>query len=217
MSSLSQTLSFHNFSWRGDKKWANASSWTVYGPIVQMCNFVFSVVEIALGSAWVVGLGSNLSLPMIIQTLLVPGCSFFNTIPSLHLHMLLRNNPPRMAMIMSAIFVVFFLASAVLMLAACESSKSGIPGGLRRAQCPQGISGGPTHGVSKAVWDVMVVFQFFSVVGYTVHGVMAWKVHKVLKRRKESGEVEMVNPDEEEARKAKARELWKKNYNREGL
>ena len=103
------------------------------------------------------------------------------------------------------------------MLAVCESPASGVPHGLRRAECPRGVTGGPKDGATKAVWDVMLVFQVFSVVGYAVHGTMAWKVHRVLRMRKESGEVEMVNPDEEEARKAKARELWQKNYRMEGL
>ena len=54
---LKATLSFHAFSWRGDKKWANASRWMVYAPrwmvyapIVQVFNFVFSIVEITCGS-----------------------------------------------------------------------------------------------------------------------------------------------------------------------
>ena len=154
---------------------------------------------------------------MIIQTLLVPGCSFFNTIPSIHLHMLLRNNPPRMAIWFSFIFVIIYLASVIVLLASCVSPVSSIPGGIRRAQCPQGTSGGPEKGVAKPVWDIMVVFQFFSIVGYTIHGVMAWKVHRVLKARKRTGIEEPVDPDEEEARRAKARERWQKSYRMDGL
>ena len=63
----------------------------------------------------------------------------------------------------------------------------------------------------------MVVFQFFSVVGYAVHGAMAWKVGRVLKAKRESGEVEVVDPDEEESRRQRARDLWKQNYRMEGL
>lgn len=155
---------------------------------------------------------------MIIQTLLIPGCSFFNAIPSIHLHMLLRNNPPRMAIWFSSIFVVLYLCSAILSLAACAgSSPSGIPHGLRHAECPQGTPGGPAHGVSKAVWDTMVAFQFLSVVGYGIHGSMAYKVHRVLKGRRERGEVEALDPEQEEARKQKARDLWQKSYRMEGL
>lgn len=154
---------------------------------------------------------------MIIQTLLIPGCSFFNTVPSLHLHMLLRNNPPRMAMIFSAIFATLYITSAILSLAVCEGSGSGIPGGLRRAECPQGTPGGPVKGVKKGVWDVMVAFQFLSFLGYVVHGTMAWKVYSVEKGKKDRGEVEAVDPDEEEKRRVLARELWAKNYRMEGL
>jgi len=50
---------------------------------------------------------------MIIQTLLVPGCSFFNAIPSIHLHMLLRNNPPKLALWVSSTFVILYLTSAL--------------------------------------------------------------------------------------------------------
>ena len=131
--------------------------------------------------------------------------------------MLLRNNPPTMAMIMSAIFVIVYLASVIVSLASCVSPSSSIPGGLRRAQCPQGVTGGPSHGVSKSVWDVMMVFQWFSIAGYTVHGVMAWKVRSVQRGMKERGEEMPVDPDEEEARRVKARELWQRNYRMEGL
>ena len=61
------------------------------------------------------------------------------------------------------------------------------------------------------------MFQFFSVAGYAVHGTMAWKVGSVLKAKRESGEVELVDPDEEERRRQRARDLWKQNYRMEGL
>ncbi|KAM0796820.1 hypothetical protein BDR22DRAFT_824909 [Usnea florida] len=215
---MSTTLSFHNFSWKGDAKWWNASPWTRYGPIVVCFIFAISVVQLVCGSVWIVQLGSRLTVPMIIQTLLLPGCSFFNAIPSLHLHMLLRNNPPRMAIWFSSIFVVLYLSSALLALAACAgSSPSGIPHGLRHAECPQGTPGGPSQGVSKAIWDTMVVFQFLSVVTYGIHGGMAYKVHRVLKGRRERGDVEVVDPEQEEARKQKARALWQQQYRMEGL
>jgi len=46
---------------------------------------------------------------------------------------------------------------------------------------------------------------------------MALKVHRVEKWKKDQGMVEAVDPDEEERRKAKARELWIQMTNREGL
>ncbi|KAL9064043.1 MAG: hypothetical protein Q9161_009126 [Pseudevernia consocians] len=212
------TLSFHNFSWKGDPKWWNASSWTRYGPIVVCVIFAIAIVQLVCGSIWIVQLGNNLTVPMIIQTLLIPGCSFFNAIPSIHLHMLLRNNPPKMAIWFSSIFVILYLCSAILSLAACAgSSPSGIPHGLRHAECPQGTPGGLEHGVSKAVWGTMVAFQFLSVVGYGIHGGMAYKVHRVLKGRRDRGEVEALDPEQEEARKQKARVLWERSYRMEGL
>lgn len=56
-----------------------------------------------------------------------------------------------------------------------------------------------------------------SAVGYAVHLAMAIKVHRVEKWKKDQGMVEAVDPDEEERRKAKARELWIQMTNREGL
>lgn len=79
------------------------------------------------------------------------------------------------------------------------------------------MRGGPKEGVDLPVWDAMLAFQFFSIAGYVLHGVMAWKVHRVQKGRRERGEVEAVDPDEEESRRQKARELWAKNYRMEGL
>lgn len=73
------------------------------------------------------------------------------------------------------------------------------------------------RGVSKGVWDVMLAFQILSIAGYALHGAMAWKVHRVLRLRKERGEIEAVDPDEEEKRRQRARELWTKNYRLEGL
>lgn len=63
----------------------------------------------------------------------------------------------------------------------------------------------------------MVAFQFLSVAAYGTHGSMAYKVHRVLKGRRERGEVEALDPEQEEARKQKARDLWQQNYRMEGL
>lgn len=155
---------------------------------------------------------------MIIQTLLLPGCSFFNALPSLHLHMLLRSNPPRLALFFSTTFAILYLVDFIFSLAVCApSSPRHIPHGLRRAECAKGVAGGPTHGVSKAIWDTMAAFELLSVVAYAVHAAMAWKVARVLRGRKERGEMEAVDPDEEEARRQKARDLWQRNYRMEGL
>lgn len=63
----------------------------------------------------------------------------------------------------------------------------------------------------------MVAFQILSVVAYAIHGSMAYKVHRVLKGRRDRGEVEALDPEQEEARKQKARDLWTRNYQMEGL
>ena len=62
-----------------------------------------------------------------------------------------------------------------------------------------------------------MVFEFFSVAAYALHCAMAWKVHRVLQERKARGEVEVVDPEEEERRRQKARELWQRNYEMQGL
>ena len=103
------------------------------------------------------------------------------------------------------------------MIGACAGSGSGVPGGLRRAECPEGIRGAHTHGVQKSVWDVMLAFQWLSIVAYGTHFCMAWKVHRVVKGRRDRGEIEAVDPDEEEARRQKARDLWNQQYRMEGL
>ena len=46
---------------------------------------------------------------------------------------------------------------------------------------------------------------------------MAYKVHRVLKGRRERGDVEALDPEQEEARKQKARTLWQQQYRMEGL
>ena len=63
----------------------------------------------------------------------------------------------------------------------------------------------------------MVAFEFLSVIAYGIHGSMAYTVHRVLKGRRDRGEVEAPNPEQEEARKQKARDLWQRNYRMEGL
>ncbi len=63
----------------------------------------------------------------------------------------------------------------------------------------------------------MVAFQFLSVVTHGVHDTMAYKVHRVMKGRRERGEIEALDSEQEEARKQKARDLWQRNYRMEGL
>ena len=64
---MSGTLSYHNFSWHGDPKWA-AHSATRYAPYLVCVVFGLSLGEIALGSVWVAQGGSQLS-PYVIYVL----------------------------------------------------------------------------------------------------------------------------------------------------
>lgn len=155
--------------------------------------------------------------PKIIQTLIIPGLSFFNTLPSLHAHLLLRRNPPLLAIWFSSSFVIMMLISAVVMLGSCINNPSAGPA-LRQAECYAGTPGeGGDSGVAKSIWALIVTCNLLSAVGYAIHLAMAIKVHRVEKWKKSQGIVEPVDPEEEERRKAKARELWIKMTSREGL
>lgn len=59
---MSETFSYHNFSWQGDKRWYKASKLTRYAPVVVFVILVLSVAEIAFGSAWVAKLGDTMSV-----------------------------------------------------------------------------------------------------------------------------------------------------------
>ena len=158
---------------------------------------------------------------MIIQTLLLPGCSFFNALPSIHLHLLLRSNPPTMAIWFGSAFVICYLASVLLMLGSCASSSaSSTPHGLRAAQCPVGTAtaqGPVVQGPTKGVWDAMIVAQWLSIVAYAVHGGMGYYVRRWLRRQKAEGTLELETEEEIEARKQKARDLWVKATSYDGL
>jgi len=213
---MADTFSYHNFSWKGDPRWANASNWTIRAPAVVLVLFFLSVAEVAFGSTWLVQM-NHITVPKIIQTLLIPGLSFFNTLPSLHAHLLIRRNPPKLAIWFSSSFVIMMLLSPVLMLASCINSPSAGPA-LRQAECYAGTPGtGGDSGVAKSIWALMVASSLLSALGYAVHLAMAIKVYRVEKWKKDQGVVEPVDPDEEERRKARARELWVQMTNREGL
>lgn len=155
--------------------------------------------------------------PKIIQTLLIPGLSFFNTLPSLHAHLLLRQNPPKLAMWFGASFVIMMLVSPILMLGSCIHSPTAGPA-LRQAECYQGTPGpGGDSGVSLPVWALLVTCELISAVGYGIHFAMAYRVRSVEMQRKRDGIVDAVDPAVEEARKQKARDLWVKMTKMEGL
>lgn len=138
-----------------------------------------------------------------IQPILIPGLAFFNTIPSLHLHVLARVNPPRLAVWFSVTFSIMHFVSSCLFLGACVNNHSN--GSLQRNECPSGTGG------NESIWDVMVALQFISAVLYGLVAAMAWKVKKVLEARdtRIAEGTEMVDPAEKERRESVARERWK--------
>ena len=146
----------------------------------------------------------------IFQTLFIPGLSFFNTTPSLHAHLLLRRNPPQLALTMGILFTLMMLLSPILMLGSCLNSPHA-GASLRQAECYRGTSGrGGDSGVSLSIWALMIVFSFLSAIGYAIHALMAWKVHSHLRWMRVQGVVEAPDPEEEERKKQKSHELWVK-------
>ena len=239
MVQLSDTFSFHDFSWRGDPRWADSHKLIVYAPWVVFVLFILSIAEIAFGSTWLVQLNHITlydcpiktsveeidwqklmliySSPKIIQTLLIPGLSFFNTLPSLHAHLLLRRNPPLLAIWFSSIFTVMMAISPILMLASCVNSPSAGPA-LRQAECYRGTPGkGGDSGVHLSIWALYVATTLLSAFLYAVHLGMAVYVRRNLKAKAASGADDAIDLEEEERRRAKARELWKKAVSMEGL
>jgi hypothetical protein len=150
-----------------------------------------------------------LDRPKIIQTLILPGLAFFNSVPSLHLHMLARRNEPGMALGFSAVLAVLWLASAVLFLVSCGSDSASISLALRQTECPKGHVG-VRSGPSPTVWNVVVACSVMSAVLYMMHAGMAGYVRAVVNReereKRRRGDVELVvaNPEEVEL----ARERW---------
>lgn len=71
--------------------------------------------------------------------------------------------------------------------------------------------------MSKSVWDAMVTTSLLSAALYACHAGMAVYVKKVIKRKKEAGIEEAVDPAQEEARAQKARDLWVKATSQQGL
>lgn len=59
---LRETLSFHDFSWKGDARWAGASPITLRAPIVVFVLLLLSIAQIALGSVWIVAVGEHMTV-----------------------------------------------------------------------------------------------------------------------------------------------------------
>ncbi|MCJ1269987.1 hypothetical protein MMC22_009880 [Lobaria immixta] len=172
---LRDTFSYHNFSWRGDPRWADASPITLRAPVVVVILLLLSIAQISLGSVWIVAVGEDMT-----------------------------------------VFAIVYLVSSIVLLASCTTSTS-TSNALRRTECPQGTSSSPNEGVSKSVWDAMVTTSLLSAALYACHAGMAVYVKKVIKRKKEAGIEEAVDPAQEEARAQKARDLWVKATSQQGL
>lgn len=53
-----RTLQFHNFSIKGDSRWAGASRVTGYAPVVVLVLLVLSIIQVSLGAVWLSSLES---------------------------------------------------------------------------------------------------------------------------------------------------------------
>ncbi|KIY03469.1 uncharacterized protein Z520_00160 [Fonsecaea multimorphosa CBS 102226] len=190
-------------SFRGDEHWRRASKWTGYAPWFVLAIGLLSMAEIALGAVWIASLSTDLNFGQVIQPILIPGLAFFNAIPSLHLHVLARANPPRLALWFSTTFSIIHFVSSILFMGACVGNHS--HGSLQRNECPSATGG------NGDIWDVMVALQFISAVLYGLVAAMAWRVKKAVEARDEriAQGVEMVSEEEKQRRESEARERWK--------
>jgi len=190
-------------SFKGDRRWARTSKWTGYAPWCVVAITILSMIEIAVGATWIASLKTELNFAQVIQPLIVPGLSFFNAIPSLHLHVMARANSPTLAIWFSTTLSVIMFASAIIFLAACVGNNS--HGSMQRNECPAATGG------LSSVWDVMVALQFVSAVLYAVVVAMAWRVKRALADKDEriARGLEMVTQEEKERRESEARERWR--------
>ena len=226
MPTFKELFDFRDASFKGDKKWyTNSPHFAAYAPWLVLILAIFSIVEIVIGVVWITSIQSlgggwgALTFPQVIQPLIIPALSFFNTIPSLHLHVLARSNHPLMALIFSSILAVIFIASAIVFLPPCvgdntpPSAKalgSGVQlSGYQRTECPSGNN--------RGLWAVMVVLQFLTGIGYALHAAMAWSVRSAVQQRDQaiaSGDlVEMVDEEEKRRREEEARQRWREMGN----
>ncbi len=164
---------------------------------------MFTLLFVAMAMANSLLLLTLLPSGQVIQPILIPGFAFFNAIPSLHLHVLARVNPPRLAIWFSVTLAVMHFVSSILFLGACVGNHS--KGSLQRNECPSGTGG------NKSGWDFMVSLQFFSAVLYAAHAAMAWRVKQSLEARDQriAAGIEMVSEEEKLRRESQARERWK--------
>ncbi|KAK5070796.1 hypothetical protein LTR64_007427 [Lithohypha guttulata] len=227
MPSTNTLFDFRDASFSGDPKWGLASPrFALHAPKVVLVLALLSIIEVVIGIVWIVNIQSlangwgSLTFPQVIQPLVVPALSFFNTIPSLHLHILARSNQPLMALIFSTLLALTFLGSAIVFLPPCVGADRPVPAealenpsvtisGYQRTECPSNDR--------RGLWGIMVALQFVSFAGYAVHAAMAWAVWRGLKKRdrdiRSGNLVEMVDEVEKARREEDARQRWREMGN----
>ena len=142
----------------------------------------------------------------VVQSLIVPGLSFFNAIPSAHLHILARSNVPKMAIWFSVILSPIYFASAIVYLAAGCIARHPPHNDLQKNDCP-------TESL-RTTWDIMVALQLVSGACYALHAAMAVRVfvfHKKRNRAIQEGTiVEEIDLEAKARREQEARDRWKR-------
>ena len=142
----------------------------------------------------------------VIQSLIIPGLSFFNAIPSAHLHILARSNMAKLAIWFSVPLSLIYFASSILYLSAGCLSKHPPHNDLQKNDCP-------TYS-TQTTWDIMVALQLLSGVCYAFHAAMAIKVFRFHKKRnaqiEEGTIVEEIDLEAKARREQEARERWRR-------
>ncbi|KAL9112131.1 MAG: hypothetical protein Q9227_003508 [Pyrenula ochraceoflavens] len=200
------------YSLKGDPRWIDASpNFTAYAPHVVIVLFVLSLIEIVIGTLWIVQYNQGMTFQGIIQPIIIPVMSFFNTVPSGHLHLFAHVNPPMLAISFSSILALCYLLTAIMYVASC---RSGTPRTLQKAECYRNFDNNGLGGPTKGIWGAVVAFAWLSFVGYTLHAYMAWVVWGWMKRRPRDEHGMVIDPNMDPAKKARrealARERWRK-------
>lgn len=152
---------------------------------------------------------------LVLQPLVLPCLSLFNTVPSAHLHLYSRTNNPKLAIWFSGIMCVLYFASAVIDLAACSGSSHSL-----QSECPHTSSNATGPNISQNMWDANIGLWLVSAVGYGLLVAMAGKVWLHMRGRNQEAkargqrpvdlEVELMTPEEIERRNQKAAERWRR-------
>ncbi|KAF2467111.1 uncharacterized protein BDR25DRAFT_305890 [Lindgomyces ingoldianus] len=132
----------------------------------------------------------DLNFALVLQPLVLPCLSLFNTVPSAHLHLYSRTNNPLLALWFSSIMALLYLASALIDIAACAGS-------TLRSECPSSANHGTTGpNINQNMWNASVGLWIVSFVGYALLAYMAAAVWwGFRKKEKEGGELELAEDE----------------------